>query len=86
MPLSVRNPETEALARELVALTGETITGAITEALRQRLARERRRRATTRAALLARVTRLRERVARWPVLDDRPADDILGYDEHGVPR
>jgi antitoxin VapB len=39
MPLTIRNSETEKLAEELSQLTGETKTGAVTQALRERLAR-----------------------------------------------
>jgi len=39
MRLTIKNPETDRLARELVALTGESITAAVTIALRERLER-----------------------------------------------
>ncbi|MDE2912912.1 MAG: type II toxin-antitoxin system VapB family antitoxin [Paracoccaceae bacterium] len=42
MSLNIKNDETCSLARELASLTGETMTGAITVALRERLERERR--------------------------------------------
>ena len=42
--LNIKNDETCSLARELVRLTGETMTGAITVALRERLDREKRQR------------------------------------------
>ena len=41
MALNIKNEETCSLARELAELTGETMTGAITVALRERLERER---------------------------------------------
>jgi len=44
MGLNVKNDETCQLARELARMTGETMTRAITIALRERLARETRRR------------------------------------------
>ena len=44
MGLNIKNEETCRLARELAQLTGETKTGAITVALRERLERERHRR------------------------------------------
>ena len=75
--LSIRDPETDRLARELAALTGETMTQAIRGALAERLAREKRRR-----ELLAII----EEFQKLPVLDDRSEDEILGYDEHGLPR
>lgn len=36
MSMNIKNPETQALAQELAALTGETLTGAITTAVRER--------------------------------------------------
>ena len=43
MGLNIKNDETCLLARDLARLTGETMTAAITVALRERLARTRRR-------------------------------------------
>jgi antitoxin VapB len=40
MALSIKTDEADRLARELARLTGETMTGAITTALKDRLARE----------------------------------------------
>ena len=40
MSLNIKNSETCMLARDLARLTGETMTGAVTVALRERLARE----------------------------------------------
>ncbi len=44
MSLNIKNQETHRLARELAQLTGETMTGAITVALKERLEREKRER------------------------------------------
>ena len=44
MNLHIENEETCRLAGDLAELTGESVTGAVTVALRERLARERRRR------------------------------------------
>lgn len=44
MALSIKTEEADQLARELSRLTGETMTEAVTVALRERLARERARR------------------------------------------
>lgn len=41
MALSIKTREADGLARELARLTGETMTAAVTEALRERLVRER---------------------------------------------
>lgn len=48
MALSIESPETDRLARALARLTGESMTEAVTTALRERLAREHARRATDR--------------------------------------
>lgn len=83
MAISIKDPETDRLARELAAATGETLTDAIREALRERLAREAQR---SRRGLGAEVRRIQERIARLPVLDARTDDEILGYDDLGLPR
>ena len=86
MALSIRDPETDRLARELAALTGESMTEAIRTALAERLARTRDGREKDVRSLIADVRVIQERVARLPVLDDRPEDEILGYDRDGLPR
>jgi antitoxin VapB len=84
MALNIRNPEADRLATRLARLTGETKTQAVTRALRDRLSRvERGRRKTTLADELDDIAL---HCARLPRLDTRPADEILGYDEHGMPR
>ncbi|OFW13821.1 MAG: antitoxin [Acidobacteria bacterium RIFCSPLOWO2_12_FULL_67_14] len=84
MPLNIRNPETERLATELARRTGETKTEAVTTALRERLARLRRERAKRRLA--DDLTAIALHCARLPARDSRTPDEILGYDEHGLPR
>ena len=32
------------------------------------------------------VQKIVERLKSYPVVDDRPAEELLGYDEHGLPR
>lgn len=83
MAISIKDPETDRLARELAAVTGENLTDAIREALRERLARHAHR---TRRGIGMEVRRVQERVARLKVLDRRSPDEILGYDKHGLPR
>jgi antitoxin VapB len=84
MALNIRNPETEKLAEALAKLTGETKTEAVTQALRDRLARLRRER--TRRRLADELDEIATHCARLPVLDPRTPEEILGYDEHGLPR
>lgn len=83
MALSIKNPEAERLARELARLTNESLTEAVLLALRQRLQREQGRKHGP--DLFEDVRRIQERVAHLPVQDARPADEIIGYDERGLP-
>ena len=85
MAISIKDPETDRLARALAAATGESITDAIRIALRDRLERESYR-ARRGRGIGAEVRRIQERLARLPVLDVRRSDEIVGYDEHGAPR
>ena len=84
MALNIRNPEVEELAETLARVTGETKTEAVRRALRDRLARLRRERAKRRLADELDV--IARECAALPVRDSRSADEILGYDENGVPR
>lgn len=82
MALSIKSDEADRLARELAAATGESLTEAVVVALRERLARQRD---VREANLVSRVHRLQDEVAAMPLVDTRPADEIIGYDEHGLP-
>ena len=82
-PLSIKNEQTERLARELARETGESLTTAIRRALEERLDRVEGRRSPADRLVLAHAA-LR-RVDALPVLDARTPDQILGYDEHGLP-
>ena len=84
MALNIRNTETERLAAELALLTGQTKTEAVTEALRSHLERLRRERSGR--TLADELDAIGRRCAKLPVRDRRPADEILGYDERGLPR
>ena len=84
MALNIRNPEAERLAAELSSQTGESKTEAVTKALRDRLARVRRER--TKRRLADELEEIAEHCASLPVLDRRPAEEILSYDEAGLPR
>jgi len=84
MAVNIKNHETERLARELARRAGSSITEAITMALREQLAREEGRRSapSVRDELLA----IGRRCAALPDLDTRAPEEILGYDEIGLPR
>ena len=81
MTFSVNNPEADRLVQELVALTGESLTTAVTESLRERLDRERR----VRGDRYQQILRCAERFAELPVVGYRTDDEIFGWDEHGLP-
>jgi antitoxin VapB len=82
MSLNIKDPEAHRLAREIARATGETMTRAVTEALRERLARLERRSARAGVEeLLAIAGRAAAHVKR-PYLDHA---EFL-YDEHGLPR
>ena len=83
MALNIRNRETEELAQELASLTGETKTEAVRRALRDQLVRLRRELKGRRLA--DELDEIALRCAGLPVLDPRSADEILGYDENGLP-
>ena len=85
MSLNIKNEETHQLARELVALTGETMTRAVTVALRERLERERGERSVE--TKLRRLRAIRKRCAGMLKGDGPSAiehGDLL-YDERGLP-
>lgn len=85
MPLSIKDPEADRLARNLARQTGETITQAVITALRERLQRERRKDEAI-ENLVEDVMDIGRHCAALPLLDARSADEIIGYDEHGLPR
>ncbi len=77
--MSIKSDRADSLARELAALTGESITDAVVASLEVRLELERRRRRSVG------VDDIVERFARLPVLDTRTPDEILGYGDDGIP-
>lgn len=84
MAINIRNAEAEHLAERVAALTGETKTGAVTQALRERL--ERLERAKGRRRLVDELDEIALHMAGLPLLDLRSADEIIGYDANGLPR
>lgn len=85
MGVIVKNPATEAKIRKLASRTGETLTEAIDHAVEERLERLGPRKQTARvnrkklAKLLAYFDSL-------PKINEHLTDDeIVGYDENGLP-
>jgi len=83
MPLNIKNPEADRLARALAEKTGETITDAVIHALEERLIRTEGKR--TFRSLKEEIDEIGKRCAALPDIDRRPADQILGYNSIGIP-
>jgi antitoxin VapB len=87
MALNIRDAETHALARKVADVTGESMTQAVKTALRERL--ERVGPGAVDAAERQRRIEAMEDFARKfqaaEIVDPRSPDEILGYDEHGLP-
>ncbi len=84
MALSLKDPETDRLARQVAQLTGETLTEAVRTSLAERLRHEKLKRGEG-PDLAKELEEIARRCAALPILDDRTADEILGYDENGLP-
>jgi antitoxin VapB len=85
MTISIKDPEADKLARKVAKYTGSTITHAVIEALREKLAREERRCGHNKESIVEEVMEIARRSATLPVYDNRSEDEILGYDENGIP-
>jgi|HubBroStandDraft_5_1064220.scaffolds.fasta_scaffold36556_3 antitoxin VapB len=87
--LHIDDPKAAVLARELAERTGESVNDAVVHALEERLKRKPVRRpenAAEREARKARILEILRRMDAIPVIDLRSPDDLLGYDERGLPR
>jgi len=83
MALSLKDKETDRLARAVAALTGETLTDAVRVALAERLERERLRRGES-GRLADQLMQIGRHCAALPDIDPRSPDEIAGYDETGM--
>jgi antitoxin VapB len=83
MALSIKDPKADRLAREVARRTGDTITGAIVRSLEERLAKIGKPKSNEK--LLADLNEISRRCAALPDIDTRTPDEILGYDENGLP-
>jgi antitoxin VapB len=83
--MNIKNPEAHALAKELAKLTGETVTGAVTVALRERLERVRRERERPKAERIREIAQ--EMAAIFREIGYQPPNHgELLYDERGLPK
>ena len=84
MSFNIKNAEAHRLAKKLADLTGESMTAAVTQAIRERLERVRQAKG---GSLAGRLLVIGKRTARHLKEPFRSADhgDLL-YDERGLPR
>jgi antitoxin VapB len=83
MVLSIKDPEADRLARRLAQLTGDSITESVKAALREHVEREQRRRG--KRIDRARIAEIVAGIAALPVVDGRSPDELIGYDDDGLP-
>lgn len=83
MALNIKNDEAHRLARRLAEARGLSLTDAVTEALRQGVKAVRRE--VDEERLLREVEPIQVFLEQLPDRDVRDADEILGYDERGLP-
>lgn len=84
MALEIKDPLIEQLAHRLARQTGESVAEAVHRALAERLRRVSGR--SKQSLLLDSLADIRHRWAAMPEVDGRSSDEILGYDENGLPR
>ncbi|MCU0228171.1 MAG: type II toxin-antitoxin system VapB family antitoxin [Bryobacterales bacterium] len=82
MPISIKNPESEALIRRLAKLSGESITDAVHHAVAERV--QRLESQPRNQALYDELTEIALRCARRPAVSNASEDEILGHDERGI--
>jgi antitoxin VapB len=86
--LHIDSPKAAALAQKLAERTGQTVTDAVVHALEAELGRQPARRHETDAEREERFARIMKRVEemhRLPIIDPRSPDELVGYDEDGLP-
>lgn len=83
MALNIKDPETDLYVRRLARLTGRSITDSVKLAVKEQVAREEQRQGK---ASFEELLAIAERCASRPIVDNRSDDEILGYDEFGIPR
>jgi antitoxin VapB len=77
--LYIKNPVAHRLAEEISKRTGATLSDAVISALQDKVQQ------AGRAVNRAKVDALCAKIQALPVLDSRTPDEILGYDDLGIP-
>ena len=83
MPLNIKDADTHALAKRLASLTGESMTQAVKRAVQERLEQVEKSRCVSRLA--DELDHIALHCASLPRRDGRSAEQIIGYDERGLP-
>jgi len=82
VPLTIKNPDVERLARLLASETGESLTEAVKHSIEQRL--DRIRGSRTAPNLRDAILTIARRCSALPDRDARSIEEILAYDESGT--
>ena len=83
MPLNIKDADTHAMAKRLASLTGESLTAAVKHTIQAKLQQVERTRGG--APLAEELDHIALYCAKLPRRDRRRADQIIGYDESGLP-
>ncbi len=84
MALNIKHAQADTLARKLAEVTGQSITDAVVKALREQLRRETGTHSVRRMEDELRT--IGRRCSKLPDRDTRSPEEIIGFDEHGLPR
>jgi len=84
MSLSIKDSQTDALVRQLAELTGESITEAVFISVKERL--ERLKPKNSPYSLAQELDAIAQRCASRSVQDSRLPEELIGYDEQGLPK
>ena len=85
MALSIKNRETEALARELAAITQKPLTQAVHEALKREIERQAVTKLLPAKSRAQIAMEIGKRSAARPKINTLSEDEILGYNARGIP-
>lgn len=85
MGLNIKNPETEAKIRELAALMGENLTTAVDRAVRFYSMELEKNEEESFEDRREKIDAILQSIRAMPVQDDRTPEEIIGYDEDGLP-
>ncbi len=83
MPLNIKDGDTHTMAKRLASLTGESLTKAVKHAIQERLAQVEKTQGGT--PLADELDHIALHCANLLRRDKRSADQIIGYDERGLP-